>query len=160
MGQVEHYLCYENKDIISHNPIGDTEVSQGFSSRPLKLNWSSRTRDHSLCGKRRKVKKPGLTHTVCCSKQLCFNPSLSEPIDSLSYICIFKLMLGFGLVWFGLVWGFFYSLSGKTPKHFKPGFLMNTSLFLQLCLLSYSVKRELISEATRLKLYRYDMSQN
>lgn len=68
MGQVGHHLCYENKGIISHNAITEAEVSQGFSSRPLKLNWSSRMRDHSLCGKRRKVKGPGLTHTVCCSK--------------------------------------------------------------------------------------------
>jgi len=32
MGQIEHHLCYENRDIVSHS---SRSRSKAFSSRPL-----------------------------------------------------------------------------------------------------------------------------
>lgn len=85
--------------------------------------------------------------SVVLSSSLCYvNPALSKMTDSFSKTLVFKLM-------------FVYGVAGKPLKNFQTVFLMRVSLFLQLCLLSYS-HRELFPGEMRLKLCRYDTSQN
>lgn len=120
-----------------------------------KIEFIHQDGDTVYAEKDRKWKnQSGHTWSVALSSYLCWNPSLRKPTDSLFYTCIFKLILGFGLVWFGLQYAWekpqvFYDWF--PDKHIIVFTDMSSHLFQ---------KREILWGDVRFELYRYDMSQN